>query len=210
MRAVEPPFMPDLRERRQPPGPNHNSEVFVKLFKGLFFTLLVVAVALAVVSQFLPASYRVERNLIMRASGDKIFPLVNEVRKWPEWSAWNTEMDPTLTYTYEGPESGPGAISKWEGKKTGQGMLTITEADPAKGIKYDLSFEHGRYISKGFITFVPAGTDTKLVMGVTGEVSRNPMDRWFSVFMEKLVAPDFEKGLAKLKKVVEAVPPTAP
>jgi hypothetical protein len=178
----------------------------MKFLKNLFLFVIVGAVALVVISQFLPDTYRVERNLIVRTGADKIFPLVNNLRKWPDWSAWNTEMDPTLTFSYEGPEEGVGAVSKWEGKKAGQGMMTITESDPAKGIKYEISFEHGRYVSKGWVSFLPAGTDTKISFGMAGDVSRNPMDRWFTLFMEKMVGPDFEKGLAKLKKTVEAAP----
>jgi len=176
----------------------------MKFIKNLFVFLIVVVALLAGISQFLPATYRVERSILVQAGADKIHPLINDLSKWPEWSAWTTAMDPTLVYTYEGPAEGVGAVSKWDGKKTGDGMMTITESDPAKGIKFDMSMEHGKYQSKGWITFAPAGTDTKVIWGFAGDVSRNPIDRWFSVFMEKFVAPDFEKGLTQLKRKVEA------
>jgi hypothetical protein len=176
----------------------------MKFLKKLFLFVLVIAAVLAAGSQLLPSNYRVERSLIIRTKAENVFPLINNVKRWPEWSAWNTEMDPTLVFSYEGPEEGVGAVSKWEGKKAGQGMMTLTESDPAKGIKYELSFEHGRYVSRGWVSLLPAGTDTKVLMGFGGELSRNPMDRIFGLFMEKMVGPDFEKGLAKLKKQLEA------
>lgn len=176
----------------------------MKFLKKLFLFVVVIAVVVAAGSQLLPSNYRVERSLIIRTKAENVFPLINNVKRWPEWSAWNTEMDPTLVYSYEGPEAGVGAVSKWEGKKAGQGMMTLTESDPAKGIKYELSFEHGRYVSQGWVSLLPAGTDTKVLMGFGGQVSRNPVDRIFGLFMEQMVGPDFEKGLAKLKKQLEA------
>jgi hypothetical protein len=40
-----------------------------------------------------------------------------------------------------------------------------------------------------------------------GTVSRNPLDRFFSLFMDKFTGPDFEEGLNNLKKKVEAKQP---
>jgi len=31
----------------------------------------------------------------------------------------------------------------------------------------------------------------------------NPLNRWFGVFLEGMIGPDFEKGLANMKKLVE-------
>jgi len=40
-----------------------------------------------------------------------------------------------------------------------------------------------------------------------GNVSRNPLDRFFSLFMEKMIGPDFEEGLGNLKKKSRASDP---
>lgn len=178
----------------------------MKFIKNLFIFVIVVAVALTVISQFLPANFRVERSLIVRAGADKIYPLVNDLRRWQEWSVCNTEADPSLVFTYEGPTDGVGAISKWTSKKFGEGSMTITDADAAKGVKYDMSFA-GAPPVKGWVTFAPAGTDTKVIFGCGGEVSRNPMHRWMFVFTEKIMGPKFEKNLTELKKKAEAPAP---
>ena len=178
----------------------------MKFLKNLFIFLVVVAGALAIISQFLPSTFKVERTLIIRAGADKIYPLVNDVSKWPEWTVWNKENDPSLVFTYEGPAEGVGAISKWESKKSGAGMFTITESDPAKGVKTDLVFGQGGQPVKGWVSFAPAGSDTKVAFGFGGEVNRNPMNRWLYLFMEKLAGPEFEKNLQGLKKKAEANP----
>jgi len=177
----------------------------MKFIKNLFLFVIVAAVALSVIAQFLPATFKVERSVIIRAGTDKIFPLVNDVSKWPEWTVWNKDNDPGIVFTYEGPAEGVGAISKWESKKSGAGMFTVTESDPAKGIKTELVFA-GSPPMKGWVTFAPAGTDTKVSFGFGGDVNRNPMNRWMCLFMDKLAGPEFEKNLTGLKKKAEAAP----
>jgi hypothetical protein len=34
----------------------------------------------------------------------------------------------------------------------------------------------------------------------------NPLFRWFGLFIEKMIGPDFEKGLANMKKLAEVGP----
>ena len=178
----------------------------MKFIKNLFIFVIVVAAALAIIAQFLPDTFKVERTIIIRAGADKIYPWVNDVSKWPEWTVWNKENDPSIAFTYEGPAEGVGAISKWESKKSGAGMFTITESDPAKGIKTELVFA-GSPPMKGWVTFSPAGTDTKVAFGFGGDVNRNPINRWMCVFMEKLAGPEFEKNLVGLKRKAEAPAP---
>ena len=182
----------------------------MKFLKNLVIFVVVVAAALAIIAQLLPASFRMERSIIVRAGADRIHPWVNDLRRWPEWTVWNTTTDPTIAFTYEGPAEGVGAISKWVSKKSGSGMMTITESDPAKGVKVDLVMGRGGNLMKGWIIYAPAGTDTKVIWGFSGELNRNPINRWFGYFMEKMAGPEFEKNLMGLKKKVEAVPPTAP
>jgi hypothetical protein len=175
----------------------------MKTFRKILIGVGVLLFVLIAVSQLLPSTYHVERSVMIQAKPEAIHPWINDLKKWPEWSAWTTAKDPTLVYAYQGPEAGAGAVSKWEGKQMGQGEMTLTESDPQKGAKFDLSFDQGKYRSRGFFTFEPAGNATKVIWGFDGDVSRNPMDRYFSLLMDKMTGPDFEEGLRNLKQKVE-------
>ena len=166
------------------------------IFGGLILALIVI-------SQFMPGSYHVERSVVVAAKPEAIFPWINELKKWQEWSPWTATKDPTVVYAYEGPESGVGAISKWDSKKWGDGRMQITEADPQKGVKFDLSFNKGKNVCTANFIFAPSGQDTKVTWAMDGTVSRNPIERLMTVLMEKFVGPDFEEGLKALKKRVE-------
>lgn len=175
----------------------------MKILKRILIVAGVVILALVVVSQFLPSKYHAERSIVIAAKPDVIFPWMNNLKKWPEWSPWTAAKDPTIVYAYEGPEEGVGAISKWDSKDMGEGSMKLTESDPARGLKFDLSFEHGKYLSTGAFIFESADTGTKVTWAMDGTVSRNPLDRFFSLFMDKLIGPDFEEGLTNLKKKAE-------
>ena len=176
----------------------------MKLLKKILLIVGVLLVVLIVVSQFLPATYHVERSVIIAAKAEAMHPWINNLKKWPEWSAWTVAKDPTLVYAYEGPEEGVGAISKWDAKKMGEGSMKITASEPGKLVKFDLSFDHGKYLSTGAFTFGPAGDATKVTWSMDGDVSRNPMDRFFSLMMDSMLGKDFEEGLRNLKTKAEA------
>ena len=116
----------------------------MKLLKKILLIAGVLLVVLIVVSQFLPSTFHVERSAVIAAKAEAIHPWINNLKKWPEWTAWTVAKDPSLIFAYEGPEEGVGAISKWEGKKMGQGQMKVVESDAAKGLKCDLSFDHGK------------------------------------------------------------------
>jgi len=37
-----------------------------------------------------------------------------------------------------------------------------------------------------------------------GDLGHSPVNRWFGLFMDKLVGPDFDAGLANLKRLSES------
>ncbi len=177
----------------------------MKLLKKILIVVGVLLLVLIIVSQFLPSTYHVERSVVIAAKADAVHPWVNNLKRWPEWSAWTAAKDPTLVYQYEGPEEGVGAISKWDAKKMGEGSMKLTASEPGKLVKFDLSFDHGKYLSTGTFAFEPEGDGTKVTWSMDGNVSRNPMDRYFSLLMDSMVGKDFEEGLGNLKKKAEGL-----
>lgn len=175
----------------------------MKTLKKILVAIGLMLLVLVIVSQFLPGKYHVERSVVMAARADAVFAWVNNLRKWPEWSAWTAAKDPTLVYQYEGPEEGIGAISKWDAKKMGEGSMKITASEAGKLVKFDLSFDHGKYLSTGTFTFESDIGGTKVTWGMDGEVSRNPLDRFFSLLMDSMIGKDFEEGLGNLKARAE-------
>jgi hypothetical protein len=80
---------------------------------------VVLAIAIAIVfilASTKPATFSVQRAAVMRAPPERIFPLVSNFHQWSGWSPWE-KRDPAMKRTYDGAESGKGAVYAWDGNK---------------------------------------------------------------------------------------------
>ena len=108
--------------------------------------------------------------------------------------------------TFNEVPSGVGAGYHWVGNKdVGEGSMKITDARPAEHLGLDLDFiapfeAHNR----SSFDFVKGADGTAVTWTLSG--TNNLMAKAMSVFMDmdKMVGPDFEKGLASLKTLSEA------
>jgi hypothetical protein len=170
--------------------------------KKLLIVLVVLAGVVVGVGFLLPSKFHVERSVVIQKDASAIHPLIANPSRWPEWSAWTKENYPEMVATYEGPAEGVGAKSNWKDPKNGNGGLVITKSDPATGIVYDLTFENCEP-STAAIAYTKAEGGTQVTMSVDGDVGSNPFYRYLGLLMDKFMGGDFEKGLNKLKTVVE-------
>jgi uncharacterized protein YndB with AHSA1/START domain len=160
------------------------------------FVALLIAVGFA-----LPRNVSVARSIEINAPADSIFALVHAPKAWKRWSVWN-QRDPNMALTYSGPESGVGANWDWKSEKEGNGAMTFTTSEPGKRLGYELRFE-GMPPSTGALTLEPNGSGTKVTWSMEGDMGGSPINRWFGVFIDRMVGPDFEGGLANLKQAAE-------
>src|SRR5262245_4019430 len=98
----------------------------MKVLKRIGIVLIVLAILVVGVAYLLPGHYRVERSVVMKAKPEAVFPHVNTLKTWPEWTAWTTAKYPDMKVKFEGPESGVGATYSWDGQSTGKGLLKLT------------------------------------------------------------------------------------
>ncbi len=172
-------------------------KILLKILGGLaVLVLLLVVVAFA-----FPRHYRVERALVMNVKPEAVLAQVADLRAWKNWGAWQ-ERDPGMKLSYSLQTTGVGAWSAWESKSEGNGKMTITEQTPAK-VTYHLEFPDMGTQSTGWIELQPESAGLRVVWVDTGDLGMNPINRWFGLFIEKLIGPDFDRGLANLKKLAE-------
>jgi hypothetical protein len=182
----------------------------MRALKKIILAVLLIPIVLVIVSLFLPSKYRVERRVTISAKPGAVFPYINTLKRWPEWTAWTVANYPGMKIGFDyfaGPEAGVGASYIWEDKSTkhtGPGTLKITSSKPDKGISYDLDFENRTYVSKGVITLEPSGEAVTVIWSNEGNLGWNPVSRFFGLFMDKMMGPDFEEELRNLQKRVEA------
>lgn len=175
------------------------------VLKKLIFAVLLLPILLILVSFFLPSTYRVERSLAINATPEVLFPYLNELRRWPEWTAWNTNREPSLVYIQAGPASGEGAVLSWTAR-SGAGSIRLVESEQNSGIVYELNFNEGRFISTGRVDLIPVTNGTRVVWSNYGSFGRNPVGRYLGLLMDKWMGSDFETGLQNLKAKTQRKP----
>jgi effector-binding domain-containing protein len=165
--------------------------------------IAVIIAILLIIAFILPRTYKVERSIYMKANAQAIYDLVCNLNKWDLWEPWTKESDSTATFSLVGNDCEKGTMRKWDGKKIGDGEMTITDLVPGQQVMYDLSFFKGKYKSHGGFTIENKGDSCHVTWMDTGDLEYNPVSRYMGLFMGMKLGPDFEKGLAKLKKVAE-------
>ncbi|MEO7454894.1 MAG: SRPBCC family protein [Gemmatimonadaceae bacterium] len=152
-----------------------------------------------------PGDFRIQRSLRINATPERIYPHIADFHKWTAWSPWEN-IDPALTRTYSGAESGVGAAYAWQGnKKVGEGSMEITKASAPHDLTIKLDFlKPFEAHNTTQFTLAPSGGATDVTWAMYGPSAF--MSKMMGVFfnMEKFVGGDFEKGLAGLKTVAEA------
>lgn len=169
-----------------------------RVLKKIVFAILLLPIVLILISLFLPSHYQVERSTLINAKPGEIFPLLHELRRWPEWTAWTTNREPSLVYSHTGPAAGVGAIQSWTAN-SGRGLIKLTASDPTNGIAYDLNFNEGRFVATGKILMQAADNGTQVTWTTEGELGANPVGRYLGLLMDKMMGNDFAVGLANLK-----------
>jgi len=151
-----------------------------------------------------PNNFRLERSIAINAPAEKPFALVSDFHEWTKWSPFEA-IDEDLKRSYAGADRGRGAIYMWDGKKAGAGRMEILEApEPQKVvIKLDFSKPFEAH-NTALFTFTQNGGTTTVTWTMTGPMPF--MNKLMTTFfpMEKMVGPQFEQGLASMKRVSES------
>ena len=170
-----------------------------------FLVGLLIIVLLFLGSGFLLSSdWKVEQSIFIDAPTSAIYPSVATLKTWPDWTYWNRERDPDCEWSFEGPQTGVGAVMKWAGTNHMSGSLIIDTADGEKGIEYTLDMEDMDPL-KGAIVFAAEGSGTKVTWRSEGETDGMPWSRWMvKLLIEPTLSDQFAEGLKGLKPLAEA------
>jgi hypothetical protein len=170
----------------------------------VLFALALVAILLIVSIAGQPDEFKVVRTASIAAPPDKVFPHVNNLHKWEDWSPW-AKLDPNAKNTFAGPDAAVGAAMSWSGNnKVGEGKMTITESAPSSLIQLRLEFLRPFKATNSVeFTLAPRGPQTFVTWTMFGK--NNFPGKIFGLFVncEQMCGKDFEKGLASLKAIAE-------
>lgn len=170
------------------------------VFKTLALILLLVVAATLIFAATRPNTFRVQRSITIKAPPETIFPLIDTLGHWRQWSPYE-QLDPAMQRTYQGPDRGVGAVYAWDGNnKVGAGRMQIIESVPPSKIVFKLDFLRP-FESHNTATFtlLPNGDHTTVTWAMEGPAPY--LSKLMGLFfdMDEMIGKDFAAGLTRLK-----------
>ncbi len=175
-----------------------------KTLKIFGIGLFIFIVLFFLIGAFLPKKYHVERSIVIAQPDNVVYQYLTNFNNFNNWSPWH-DVEPNIKYKIEGKEDTIGSRYSWEGNKTGEGYMQITQLTPFKLIEQKLVFKKPME-DQAMASFVLSqeNNKTKLTWNMDGE-NKTTLSRWFCTIMnmDKMIGKDYEKGLHRLKQQLE-------
>ena len=177
------------------------------MLKKILLVVVALVAAVCLYAATLPDHFTVRRSILIKAPPELIFPLIDNVHRWREWSPYEGR-DPAMLRSYSGPDSGVGATYAWDGNaKVGSGSMEITVAQPPSTVTLALHFIKPFKVDDiAQFTLQPTDGGTEVVWTLSGPMLY--VSKLMSVFfnLDRMIGGDFEAGLARLKALAEQSP----
>jgi len=174
----------------------------MKIIRHILIDLVILFALLTIVAIFLPSKKHAEASVLIKAPAHVIYSQVDNFVNWEKWSPWAVR-DSQMRSTYEGPVSGIGAITRWTSpnRQTGNGSMEIKNAEPYRSILIELKMM-GNDPSASPWSFEETTEGTKVTWGLDMQ-NLNLLERYFGLFLQKMMDPYFKQGLDSLKSISE-------
>lgn len=175
--------------------------------KKILYVLLGLVALYFILCVFGPSRIKVERSIDINASADLIKTKLSDYKFFHEsWSPW-TEKDPGMKKTYTGEAGKEGHMIAWESDKeeVGKGSMTYvyTHGDT---VMHSLHFDGHSSDAHIFHIVTVNGAGSKVTWVMDDETPFMFRAMMLFMNMDKMLGPDFEKGLSKLKSAIESMP----
>jgi hypothetical protein len=182
----------------------------MRIVKLVTLFLGIVAIGLIVTGLLLPSSVHVERQILIHAEPDRIFPLLNDLRAFNRWSPW-AQKDPLTHFNFSGPDRGVGAQMSWYSAQpqVGAGSQEIIASVANQRVAVALSFGD-KSTAVGYYDLQRIDGQTEVTWGFDSEFGYDLFSRYFGLMAERWIGPDYEQGLNNLKTLVETTATETP
>lgn len=179
----------------------------MKILKYILLLVLIFVIGGAIYIATLKNSYDVNRTAIIDAPIQVVFDNVNDYKNWPSWSPW-LGKDTLAGITYSDITFGKDASYSWKSdhKEVGEGSMTTIDSKSFESIDQHIKFiAPWESESDVYWTFKSVSEGTEVTWGMKGEMGFG--EKAYMAInggMDKIIGPDYEKGLSNLEDVIKA------
>lgn len=161
------------------------------------FLILVLGVGVA-----LPGTWSAERETRVEADPESVFDWLDSPARWREWNSW-----PEVRLEPSGPERGEGAAMSWDDPYAGAGTFTVVESRPPRFLSYRVEVQGGSILTVGTLELSAVAGGTRIRWREEGSFGWNPLMGYAALTMPRVQGTELERGLARLRAVVETGSP---
>ena len=176
------------------------------MFHGLLIGFAALVVVVVAIGFMLPDRARLERSIVIERPPATVFTVLDGFRHLEDWSPW-ARLDPDMKTKLEGPINGVGARYIWtsEIESVGSGSQEIIESVPYTRVSVHVVFSGMDAQNTTQFELIPEGTATRVLWKHESTFGSSLLARYFGLMLERMVGPDYERGLAQLKAHVESL-----
>jgi uncharacterized protein YndB with AHSA1/START domain len=168
----------------------------------ILFIILAIIAFILIVAAVLPGKYLIEKSIVINRPAAEVYNKVANLNHYSEWNPWQ-KQDPAAISTISGEPAHVGHKYHWNGKKVGEGHLTVRSTVPGKAINFDLQFiKPFKSQAIDAWDFTDTTDGTKTVWRNSGELPF-PVARLMGPYLNKQLNKQFEEGLKSLKELCE-------
>jgi hypothetical protein len=132
-----------------------------------------------------------------------IYPYLNAINRWPEWTIINKSKDATILYSFSGPERGIGGTITFDGEKLGNGKIIITDSEQDHSLNFEVKLNEEKVTIHGIILLEPHSSGTDVSITMEGNVGFHLVNRYIILMMDQVIGPILEETLQNLQSLSE-------
>ena len=172
------------------------------LLLRIFLAVSAFIVIVLLIGTMMSRNFDMSTSVEINAPPEKVFPHINEMKRWSKWTMWSPNRISDLTVEYSGEASGKGAIQEWT-EHRGKGKLWITESIENEKVGFTSSFTKFPDMHSE-ITLTPTeGGGAKVTWASQGALPSGPFYGWFGMTFSDSLRNEYSKSLTLLKQLCE-------
>lgn len=166
----------------------------MKWIRRIFISILSAASLVYLISLLFDKEVVSAFSLTIPAQKEVVFDHLNDLRKWPDWTAWGMQ-DSSVQLTFSTESKGAGALMEWA-KEDGRGKVTIIQSISDSLVDAEIALD-GWSTMYSLMTVSTADSGT-LVSWQLKTKLRNPINRIMGYFIKGWMLRDIKRGLRGL------------
>lgn len=169
------------------------------IFVRLIAVVLLFIGLVWLIGFLLPRDYSIRSTIDIAAPPERVFPMINELAQWENWSPWSEQAG--LDVQYSGESSGVGSMQTWSDPR-GDGKLWISDSQLNQRVIYKMR-SGGFPEMENTIQLKPTDDGTNVTWTSEGKLPSGAFYGYFARLFAPGMQAEYDRGLAKLKSVAE-------